>query len=84
MDNEKFIQRAKQLVKDCYNSHTNNKPIPDDEIFVVWSCKTLQNNKALLATRMMDGMYYEVTYNGDKGEFYLDVYKKQENICYKE
>ncbi len=83
MDNEKFIKRAKQLVKGCYNSHTN-KPIPDDEIFVVWSCKTLQNNKALLATRMMDGMYYEVTYNGDKGEFYLDVYKKQENICYKE
>jgi hypothetical protein len=24
-------------------------------------------------------MYYEVTYNGDKNEFYLDAYKKFEN-----
>ena len=26
-----------------------------------------------------DGMYYEVTYNGDKKEVYLDAYKKFEN-----
>jgi hypothetical protein len=26
-------------------------------------------------------MYYEVTYNGDKQETYIDVYKKWENIC---
>ena len=24
-------------------------------------------------------MYYEVTFNGDKNEFYLDAYKKFEN-----
>jgi hypothetical protein len=24
-------------------------------------------------------MYYELTYNGDKGEWYLDAYKKFEN-----
>lgn len=24
-------------------------------------------------------MYYEATYNGDKGELYLDSYKKLEN-----
>ena len=47
--------------------------------FIVWSCKTLQNNKALLSTDLPDGMYYEITYNGDKEEFYFDAYKKFEN-----
>ena len=32
---------------------------------------------------MPDGMYYEVTYNGDKNEIYLDAYKKFENRCIK-
>jgi hypothetical protein len=26
-------------------------------------------------------MYYEITHNGDKGETYLDAYKKWENVC---
>ncbi|WP_233619266.1 DUF6275 family protein, partial [Enterococcus sp. S52] len=28
-----------------------------------------------------DGMYYEITYNGDKDELYFDAYKKFENKC---
>ena len=43
--------------------------------------RSLQNNKALLSTTLFDGMYYEVTYNGDKHEAYLDAYKKFENRC---
>ena len=46
-------------------------------------CKTLQNSKALVSTTLFDGMYYELTYNGDKKELYLDAYKKWENICYR-
>ena len=45
----------------------------------IWCCKTLQNNKALLSTTLPDGIYYECTYNGDKKEMYVDVYKKWEN-----
>lgn len=37
------------------------------------------NAKALLSTTVSDGMYYELTYNGDKKELYLDAYKKWEN-----
>jgi hypothetical protein len=29
-------------------------------------------------------MYYELTYNGDKKEWYLDAYKKFENVVIKE
>lgn len=51
-----------------------------DEVYVVWFCKTLQNWKALVSTTLPDGMYYEVTHNGDKQEIYLDAYKKFDNV----
>ncbi len=58
---------------------TDNVQITLDNVFIVWFCKTLQNWKALVSTTLPDGMYYEVTYNGDKKEVYLDAYKKFEN-----
>ena len=51
------------------------------ELYVVWKCKTLQNWKFLISSSLYDGMYYEMTYNGDKKEWYLDAYKKFENRC---
>lgn len=52
-----------------------------DEVYLVWFTKTLQNWKALVSTTLPDGMYYEVTYNGDKRETYIDAYKKFDNVC---
>lgn len=83
MSNEDFLLKAKTLVKEYTNSHldvTDNAHIETSQVYIVWSCKTLQNSKALLSTTVPDGMYYEVTYNGDKNEIYFDVYKKFENI----
>nr|DAG99641.1 MAG TPA: hypothetical protein [Crassvirales sp.] len=51
------------------------------EVYVVWQCYILGNAKWLLSTTLPDGMYYEVTYNKAKDEFYLDAYKKFENRC---
>ena len=84
MDNEKFEKLVKQLVAEYANKHldkTDNKQITEQDVFIVWICKTLQNNKALASTTLFDGMYYELTYNGDKDELYFDAYKKWENIC---
>ena len=50
-------------------------------VYTVWKCKTLQNWKFLISSSLNDGMYYEMTYNGDKKEWYLDAYKKFENRC---
>lgn len=73
---------AKEVVLNYTNKHidkTDNVQITLDDVYIVWFCKTLQNWKALLSTTLPDGMYYEVTYNGDKKEVYLDAYKKFEN-----
>lgn len=82
MNVQDFLQWCKQEVCVYTNRHLDkvgNKQITIDDVFMVWSCKTLQNNKALLSTTLFDGMYYECTYNGDKKEMYIDVYKKWEN-----
>ena len=78
MDNGKFIEICKnEVVK--YTSDHLDKQISSDDVYVVWLTKALQNNKALLSTTLLDGMYYELTYNGDKNELYIDVYKRFEN-----
>ena len=84
MNEREFVELCRKLVKDYANEHldkSDNRVISTDDVFVVWLCKTLQNNKALLSTTLFDGMYYEVTYNGDKQEVYFDAYKKWENRC---
>ncbi|WP_294000286.1 DUF6275 family protein [uncultured Megasphaera sp.] len=70
-----------------FNDHvdvTDEKRLTMDDVFVVWFSKTLQNWKCLVSTTVSDGMYYEVTHNGDKDETYIDVYKKLENYCVKD
>ena len=86
MDNQKFVKLAKKAVVDYFNCHrkvADGGRLEEEDVFVVWLCKTLQNNKALLSTTVWDGMYYEVTYNGDKNEMYFDAYKKWDNKCIK-
>ena len=79
-------ETAKEIVVNYVNEKlekTDGIQIKRGEVYVVWFCKTLQNWKCLLSTTLPDGMYYEVTHNGDKKETYLDAYKKLENVCIK-
>ena len=79
-----MIEKMKQAVRDYTEKHldiTDGKQ--DFEVYIVWLCKALQNRKALLSTSLPDGMYYEITYNGDKCEMYVVAYKKIENYTIK-
>ena len=86
MTDVSFIRFCKEAIADYVNTRldkTDNKQITPDNVYVVWYCKTLQNWKALVSTTLTDGMYYEITHNGDKRESYIDAYKKWENYTIK-
>ena len=73
---------AAKIVTEYITEHLDKSDTaPDFEVFTVWKCKALQNWKYLISSTIPDGMYYELTYNGDKREWYLDAYKKFENRC---
>ncbi|CAJ1226630.1 DUF6275 family protein [Lactiplantibacillus xiangfangensis] len=83
MNDIEFVKKCKDLVADYTNKHldvTDSKQITSADVYAVWQVKALQNSKALLSTTLSDGMYYELTYNGDKKQLYLDAYKKFENV----
>lgn len=73
MDNQEFIEKCKDILEE--------KGIKREDIFVVWSCKTLQNNKAIMSSFGKGKALYELTHNGDKGEIYVDSYEKTSNEC---
>jgi len=73
--------RALKIVRDYINKHLDKSdPTPEFDVYTVWKAKILQNWKYLISSTLFDGMYYELTYNGDKKEWYLDAYKKFENV----
>lgn len=70
------IKLVKDYIIDCLSK---DDLVPNFKLYIVWKCKVLQNWKYLIASTLMDGMYYELTYNGNKEEWYLDAYKKVNN-----
>ena len=76
MGNQEFESRATSIVRNWYNAHVQMTP---NEIYVVWMVKVLRNNKAMLSSNHSDGRYFEVTWDGERENFYLDVYSRVEN-----
>ena len=80
-----FDEISMNLVCDYVKNHLDKSDGDVDfNVYIVWKCKILQNWKYLISTTLSDGMYYELTFNGDKQEWYLDAYKKFENVCIKQ
>ena len=72
--------KAIEIVMNYIEEHLDKSDYkPNFEIYIVWKCKALQNWKYLLSSTLYDGMYYEITFNGNKNEWYLDAYKKFQN-----
>lgn len=78
-------ERALSIVKGYIMDHLDKSDdTPQFSVYTVWKSKALQNWKYLISSTLYDGMYYELTYNGDAKEWYLDAYKKFENKVIKE
>lgn len=80
---KEFLDRCREEVAAYFNAHsdaTDSVQLKPSDVYVVWYAKELQNHKAMLSTPVPDGMYYEITYNGNKDELYIDAYKKFQNI----
>ena len=74
-------EKALSIVEDYIVEHLDKTDgIPEFDVYIVWKAKILQNWKYLISSTLIDGMYYELTYNGDKKEWYLDAYKKFQNV----
>ena len=77
---EQFQSMCRFHLTQWFNAH-RDKEITENDTFVVWSCKTLQNYKCLCSTNVEgDTTYAEFTYNGDKKELFCDYYTKEENV----
>jgi hypothetical protein len=73
-------EKALQIVRKYIEDHLDKSdPKPEFDVYTVWKAKALQNWKYLISSTLLDGMYYELTYNGDEKVWYLDAYKKFEN-----
>ena len=61
----------------------DQQQVDNAKLFIVWSSKVLQNYKCTIFTSLPASPYFELTYNGDKKLWYLDVYKKIENATFR-
>ena len=71
--------QAMRIVENYIIDNYATDGVPEFEVYIVWKSKILQNWKWLISSDLHDGMYYELTYNGNENEYYLDAYKKIEN-----
>lgn len=78
------VEEAQRIVKAwiCDNVK-DQQQAADAKLFIVWSSKVLQNYKCTIFTSLPASPYFELTYNGDKKEWYLDVYQKIENATFR-
>ena len=79
-DNDVRLKMAKAAVVAWYNEHNAPATIDLEDVYIVWFCKALQNWKALAGTHHSDGMYYEITFDGNNELVYFDAYKKWQNV----
>ena len=79
LDSKEFQEIAKRTVFEMVHEGldpTDNVKLTMDDVYVTWFGFILGNMKALVSTSLPDGKYYEVTYNKEKKEIYIDCYVK--------
>ena len=78
MQSDEFIKISKRKIMEVFYRGTPD--MKKDEVLLIWFCKTIQNWKGIFTTIFSDGKIFEVTYNGDKKELYIDEYIKSKKL----
>ncbi len=71
-------------VQNYFNSRaekTDGYLLEFDDVYITSFYYILGGWKGMASTTVVDGMYYEVTFDKEKNRIYLDAYKKFENVC---
>lgn len=76
MNITEFVKKCKHEVI-AHSFEEWGDPVSENEVFVVWQCKLLQNCKAMLFVPDYPDIYFEFTYDGDHGKLYMNVYHKE-------
>lgn len=82
-DPDRFMIQAKQYVMDNYNGHHGDEETPPlilGDLYIVSFVKTLNHWRAHVASSVVRGMMWIVTYNGSKSEVYIEVFRKLNNV----
>lgn len=80
MQSDEFIKISKRKIIEGF--YRGNPDMKKDDVLLIWFCKTIQNWKGIFTTKFSDGKIFEVTYNGDREELYIDEYiKSKKLIC---
>ena len=83
MDSRRFEKLVRKIAVKEFIERAGIDTASEEDIFIVWQAKILQNNKAIVAAynkgKPYGGLMYEITYNGDKQEIYIDCYNKEYN-----
>lgn len=84
--NDQYLIKAKTVAAANYNMRFGTMVDPPlahvDEFYIVWFAKTLQNWKALVSSDVIAGQYWEVTYDGNNEQTYVDAYVRATNTCF--
>ena len=83
MEPLKFHELCRSKTAECSNLHheSDGLTVTADDVYIVWHASITDNYRALTATPLSDGLYFEVAFNGCTNSLTVDTYKKRENIC---
>lgn len=86
-DPDRFLAKAKELVRDNYNEHHASDdidpPLVVDDLYIVWFTKVLSSWRAQVQSTVVRGLLWMVTFNGPKNDAYIEVFRKINNTSVK-
>jgi hypothetical protein len=72
--------RVMMYIKHEIPGYPKNRRFNEWDVIVLWLSEVMQNWKAVAFSGLADDLLFEITYNGDKTETYVDVYKKWKDV----